>query len=218
MAMSVAEAAKQLGRSEQRVRQLLAAGELPGAKVGGHWVLEESAVQRSQRLPRRPMSSSMIWELLHADPERIAGLRPPERQRITARLRELLAAPDPASLLRSWSRNRGQTSQWQVAARDLKDLAADHRIIASGISDPRAGISSSKELEAYIEKSDLRPLAQDYLLVENPRSPNVVLHVIDGPLDRDQRLPILAVAADLADRDRPRENNEANRLVAGLRP
>ncbi|MGH9892253.1 MAG: helix-turn-helix domain-containing protein, partial [bacterium] len=44
--LSVAEAAAQLGLSERRVRQMLAAGILPGERIGRAWVIDSKAIRR----------------------------------------------------------------------------------------------------------------------------------------------------------------------------
>jgi excisionase family DNA binding protein len=51
--LTTAEAGAVLGINASRVRQLLLAGELRGEKLGNDWVLEERAVRRFAKIPRR---------------------------------------------------------------------------------------------------------------------------------------------------------------------
>ena len=87
---------------------------------------------------------------------------------------------------------------------DVAQLRADRRLALSGISDPRAGLSSLAEVEAYVGRDDLGALADDYFLDldHRPDAPNVVLHVVESPLGEPPRL---FSAADLFDRRGPRE-------------
>ena len=82
---------------------------------------------------------------------------------------------------------------------DVAQLRADRRLALSGISDPRAGLSSSEEVEAYLGRDDVGGLAEDYFLDldHRPDAPNVVLHVVESPLAEPPRL---FSAADLFDR------------------
>ena len=63
---------------------------------------------------------------------------------------------------------------------DVGQLRADPRLGLSGVSDPRVGLSSSAQMEAYVARDDLLGLADDYFLDldQRPDAPNVVLHVV----------------------------------------
>lgn len=52
--LSVADAARELGVIPQRVRQLIAEGILPAAKVGDTWVIRPAAIERARQRKTRP--------------------------------------------------------------------------------------------------------------------------------------------------------------------
>ncbi len=63
--MDTASAARLLGVSQHRVRELAAGGSLGGRQVSGRWLLNESAVKaRIANVPARPYSERMAWGLL----------------------------------------------------------------------------------------------------------------------------------------------------------
>jgi hypothetical protein len=75
-------------------------------------------------------------------------------------------------------------------------------------------MSAAGELEAYVRGGDLDGLVEDYLLVRDGARPNVVLREPStAMLPASWRPSILVVAADLSDHDRPRENEQARRLI-----
>jgi hypothetical protein len=86
-------------------------------------------------------------------------------------------------------------------------------------------MSAAALAEGYVYSADVDGLCEDYLLSPAPRSrANVILHVVPSPpanpafnLDNIARSP-LAIAADLAEHDGVREQNEAIRSVMGLDP
>jgi excisionase family DNA binding protein len=82
MEVGVKEVATQLGVTEARVRQLIAAGDMPARQVSGRWLVPEGAVPRSLRVSR-PMSERMAWafiDLLSGRP--VTGVVPTERYRL----------------------------------------------------------------------------------------------------------------------------------------
>ncbi len=121
---------------------------------------------------------------------------------------------DPLRLLYSWMRAR-QINAVEVAANtlDIPEIAADSRVVASGISDPRAGLSVSAEFEGYIGVTDLDRFVQDNLLIRSS-SPNIRLHVVAKRPARPVLLGL--VIADLVDWNRPREDGRALELLKGV--
>lgn len=215
MDVGVAEVAERLGVSERRVRQLLVSGRLPARQVSGRWLIDEAAIPRSRRLSR-PMSPRVAWafiSLLSDDP--VGSLSQPEQSRLRAKHRELLASPEATSLVRSWLPRRARLVRCAVAARDASDLLGDARLVPSGLSDPRSGLSAGTEVEGYVHDDHLAELASDYLLSVAGRA-NVWLHVADRRLSRPA--PIGAVIADLADHDGPREDSQVVSLLRATSP
>jgi len=52
--ITVAEAARRLGRSLEQVRRYLREGKLKGQRVGGQWFVEEASLPLRYQLPRGP--------------------------------------------------------------------------------------------------------------------------------------------------------------------
>ena len=99
---------------------------------------------------------------------------------------------------------------------DLAVLRKDKRLVLSGISDDRAGLSSEHELEAYVDPELSKQLISEYLLVEAkiPKDTNVWLHVARVHADADGRAPLGLVLADLADHAGPRESQRVKDLLS----
>jgi hypothetical protein len=205
MEVGVVEVAVRLGVSERRARQLLASGRLPARLVSGRWLIDETDIPRSR--PRsRPMSPRVAWEfisLLSDGP--VGSVTQSEQSRLRSKRTELLASPDPAGLIRSWLPRRARLVRKAVAAGDGPGLLDDPRVVPSGLSDPRAGLSAASEYEGYVHDGDLDGLLSDHL-VSSAGRPNVWLHVTDRHQIRPA--PLGAVLADLADHDRAREDSQ----------
>ncbi|AYG02999.1 hypothetical protein D7I44_05300 [Gryllotalpicola protaetiae] len=91
----------------------------------------------------------------------------------------------------------------------MEYLRDDKRIALSGISAPESFMSAQAELEGYVMRSDIEPLAEDHYLSVGSRN-NVRLHIV---ADRLPEIGVGLIAADLADWRRPREDGQAARLV-----
>ncbi|MFC5503124.1 helix-turn-helix domain-containing protein [Lysinimonas soli] len=214
MQLSVSEFAEARGVSRQRALALISAGQVKAQRVGRSWVIDQQEVNR--RAARgRPLSARMAELIIHAMsgdvPER---LDPQERFFLGKYVDRLRRDESPLELLHSWLRSR-QIRVVDVGANpaDIPEIAADRRAVASGISDPRAGMSAAREFEGYIEAADLERFLRDNLLVESA-SLNVRLHVV-GRKPADP-VPLGLIIADLADWNRPREDGRALDLMRGV--
>jgi hypothetical protein len=120
----------------------------------------------------------------------------------------------PLRLLHSWLRSR-QIRAVDVAANpaDIAEISADRRVIASGISDSRAGLSAAREFEGYVEASNLDRFLRGNLLLDSD-APNVRLHVVERLPDAP--LPLGFVIADLIEWNRPREDGRAIELLGEI--
>jgi excisionase family DNA binding protein len=49
--MSTGEAARSLGVSPNRIRQLVSSGQLPASRIGRNWVIRRADVERYRSLP-----------------------------------------------------------------------------------------------------------------------------------------------------------------------
>ncbi len=206
----MSEAAVELHVSPARVRQLIKAGRLDAEQVAGRWIVDAGSLRRTAQRPGRPMSPRVAWALL-LEPEReVQWLRPDETSRLRVRTRQLADASNPLALLRSWLAGRAQVHWMQV--QDARALLADERVVPSGISDPRAGVSAAGYAEAYIHADDFDDVEADHLLVAAPRSrANAILRVT--PILPPRPVPELLVIADLVDADGPREEARATSLL-----
>jgi hypothetical protein len=108
----------------------------------------------------------------------------------------------------------------------LEDLLADPRVVRSGISAAMgydAGLVAAASAEGYVRSSDMDDLRSDYALNPDisPPQANVLLHVVEDEHAAQwffgrQVAPIAVVAADLAEREAPRDRYAGVRLAARL--
>jgi hypothetical protein len=116
-------------------------------------------------------------------------------------------------LLRSWLPQRATLLRLAAPPSDLKELLDDARVVPSGISDLRSGMSAGQEVEGYVHPGDVAVLMAEHLMADvNPE--NVWLHIVDRPVPRPA--PLGLVIADLADHDGPREDARVRDLLARI--
>lgn len=216
-ALPVADAARALGLSAQRVRALVDAGALPGRKVAGSWLVDRAAVDRRVREPKlagRPFSPGQAWGLIALisgdDP---TWLDASNRSRLRRRLRKQDLRDVIPSLVR-----RGSRIGLRAHASDLARIQAEPDVVRSGVSaapDHGLEIVAPGVLEAYLPARRWSPLERRYRL-QPSADPNLILHVIDGPwpFADDQRVaPKLAAALDLLDHDDERSRRAGHRAL-----
>jgi hypothetical protein len=206
--------------SERRVRALLEGGRIPAQRVSGRWVIDEADIARYQpgNPAGRPLSERSAWQLIrHARNAAVHGLAAPdlakvERHRLKQRLDRLQESPDPLSVIRSLLGRRAAKAELSSSPADLMELREDPRLRLSGVSHPDAGLLSNSELEAYVSRKDYEQVVKDWFLVKAAagQRPNVVLHVAE---EVPEELPLLVVAADLAERPGVREHNAARDII-----
>ena len=215
MEVSVGEVADRLGVSPRRVRERIELGDLEARRVGRSWVVDESQIARSRRVSR-PMSVRVAWAFL----DLLAGGRAesvsqPERSRLQRKQEQLVSSVDDGpALVRSWLRRRAMPLWLSAPTSDLEDLRQDNRLVLSGVSDARSGISAAEVVEAYVNRRNLAAVQSEYLLSLRGRH-NVLLHVMDVPMPSDP-VPLPVLIADLADHDGPRESAAAAALIRHL--
>ena len=200
----VSEAARRLGVNRYRIHQRIADGSLRAEKVGRIWLVDAGDLRPGR--PSRPMSRRMARALAELYDGGSPGVSGTEIARLRVKVEALRSGPEeevPAKLS-AWLADRAELAELAVHPQDVAQLRADRRLALSGISDPRAGLSSSTEMEAYVGRDVLGELADDYFLdlAQPPDAPNVVLHVVETPLAEPPRL---FSAADLFDRRGARE-------------
>lgn len=216
-ALPAAEAARLLGLSIQRVRALVAEGDLPGQKVAGRWFVDRSAVERRLRDPKlsgRPYSPPHAWGVIAlAEGEHPTWLDAPNR----SRLRRLLREHDLQAILPSLAR-RARRLQLRAHASDLPRIEAEPHVVRSGVSaasEYRIEIIAPGVLEAYVPAGHLSQLERRYRLRPSADA-NVILHVVDGPwpFAPNQRVaPRLVAILDLLDDDDERTRRAGQRAL-----
>lgn len=205
------DAARHLGVSPQRVRNMLAHGQLRGQRVGGVWLIDPTSIPARGRRAGQPLSQRMAWGLVAvANDSRPPGISPSELTRLRNRWDVLLLEDDPIVSLRSIMKRRAQ--RHILSASDPAGVLADPRLSASGRSDPRSGMADNRLAEGYIAERELPALTFDHLLVEPSIGDpgNVIIYA--APEQPPTPVPWLLVAADLADLG-PREVQQARNLI-----
>jgi hypothetical protein len=217
---SVEEYANWRGVSPQRVRAMLRNGEISGRRAGERqWVVDDLAY--SQRKPIRralgPVAAWAVIDLLSGE-DADSDLSPLQLHRARNHRDEIVHSENPAPLIHSLLRQRGERLVFRGAASDVRELIdSDKRILVSGISDPRSGVSAGDLAEVWVRDfMHLSGFLDDWLLQPDPRG-NVVVHGGGRGLDGIEQVPIGLVAADLADWNGPREDSRAEALVRSLR-
>jgi len=82
--------------------------------------------------------------------------------------------------------------------------------VPSGISDPRSGVSGGHGSEFYAQPGTLQQVMRRHLLVEDPAGQ---VRLREAPVSLDAPVPLLLIAADLAERGGPREMRRAVELL-----
>lgn len=218
----VADAAQQLGLSQQRVRALVADGELPARKVAGRWLVERSAVEKRMREPRlagRPFSPQQAWGLLAlAEGEPAPWLDASSRSRLRRQLRDHQIRELLPALCR-----RARRVELRAHPSDLPRLAKESDVVRSGVSaaaEHRLEIVAPGSFEAYVSRRKVHELERDYNL-QPSAEPNVVLHVVEGqwPFEKRQRIvPLLVAVLDLLEDDDERTRRAAFRALQNYHP
>ncbi len=209
MDVGVPEASRLMGVSVARARRLAAEGRIDARLVGGRWLVDAASLPSAPRRSR-PMSPRMAWALVVlSDGGKPDWVEPRESYRLRRALDRLAADDEPELLLRSWLASRGDRRR--LSAPDVQTLRSDARMVLSGLSDARAGLSAAGYVEGYVQADDADAVIRDHLLIDAGRSADVVLHV--SPLLPEVPVPLLLVAADLADHDGPRELARARALI-----
>ena len=221
--VGVSEASRSLAVSPQRVRAMLAAGQLLGRKLEGVWLIDLPLQHDARLRPRRrPMSAAQAWRALALLSGLEIDLDPSARSHLRARLRSALARDhrDPlvlAGLLRAWMRDRAEPRRFHVPAVPHARLRSDARLIPSGGSHPDSPVRDAHLFEAYVDRAHLDDVIRRNSMVP-AQDGNVLLRVVSEPeglrwIERGL-LPWAAIAADLAEHDESRSITAAAQMIA----
>jgi hypothetical protein len=194
---SVSEVARELEISPERVRQLIGTGSLSAVRVGGRWVIDDTAAVRHPE--GRPWSEAASWGLLWFALGRPAPwLSVKQRQRVRSRLAEGLSVHAERLSSRACSR------WFRAHPAALRRVAEDSRLIAGGLSAaPTVGadVVSLDVTEGYVRATEVVALVDEYgLEPSSVGKGNVHLRVVSElwPFNVGERVvPALVVALDL---------------------
>lgn len=211
------DAAALLKVHPSRVRALAVAGELPGEKIAGRWLVDRRAViQRAQSAPPagRPLSSRNAWQLLFlASGEAMRDLSAKARWRLKRALQS-----EGLEALRARLVRRGAPQRFSAHPGELAYIAEDQRVVLSGVSAARPhglALVPGKELEGYVGSADLRAVVEKHALHPAEGSGNVLLRVVPDEAwlfeHGDRYAPPAAVAFDLI------ESRDALSARAGMK-
>jgi excisionase family DNA binding protein len=208
--LTVAQAADAAGLSRSRIDALIRAGKISATKVGHQWVLDEPQQLAALTHRRgRPLSPRMAWAfMLDLDGVDVPWITAVERRRLRDHRDRLRHDPDPVTRWQALAAGRARRITY--VGTDPVALLDDAEVQASGLSDPRSGLSAGSEAEAYVHEDDWPRIVRRHLLVEPTGRPDVWLHVCAYLPPRALRLQ---VAADLADHGGPRERARASAIV-----
>lgn len=212
MAVSIAEAAHQLGVDRSRVEQLVRSGALPARRSGRMWLIDEAAVadrRRHPHLPGRPMAPGRAWALLDLlDGGPAPWLSPVGRSQVKAQIARM---------------QRGDAEVWRRALRARSDVARvlvhpsvvgkarEHpRVIVAGAAQAsRAGadlVAVGAVPELYLPAADWAALARQWQARLVGSGENLVVRVPRGlwPFGERKSLGLAVLAADLLESAEPR--------------
>ncbi|MDY1005578.1 hypothetical protein [Curtobacterium sp. CFBP9011] len=211
--MTAAEYAAAQGISVRRVQAAAASGALPARRLAGRWLIDVGAPRRSRAgRPLSARSSRALCSRLSGDTDWADGLSNTERARVRARLDSLPESRVPWQVIADWTRaEHAAPVGYRVADGDLDDLAQDRRLVATGVSDPRVGVSDAGIVVAHIARADLETVEREFLLVPVRDRPNALLYVDDERPNRP--VPLGTLIFDLAHSAGSRERSVVGDLV-----
>jgi excisionase family DNA binding protein len=227
--LSVSEAARLLGVSSARIRQLVKAGSLPARRSSAGWLIRADAVADRIQSARsgRPVSPRTAWAILCMLSSALAAEKaePPGCMVRDRRLRHhvvqlLSKMPDPADDPGRWRHllaSRSREERMWVHPGLLPKLSDDERVRVGGdraaahIGD---GLSKTLPCDLYVAAPDVKSVVARYRLHPDGDG-QVRLHVVPEAVPaelmtgRHGLVIPAAAAADLLDEGDPRARRSA---------
>jgi len=221
--LGVAQAARELGVAQSRVRSLISSGDLGAEKIGGRWLLDRRDILTRRRQPvgpGRPLSPRNAWILLLE----ASGEQPPDPVDPGARWRMRRSLEHPGLVaMRPRIVRRARSHRFWALAAELRALREEDSIVRTGSS--AAGelglkLLSPDALDAYLPTSKLAPLVRHHGLQEAAEGDANVLfrEVPDDAWMLQQRrvAPAAAVGLDLASYADPRSSRAGLQLLGEI--
>jgi hypothetical protein len=193
---SSADAARELGLSERRVRALAEAGRLKARKVGSRWLVEPVSARQAQT--GRPLAAASAWAILAIlSGESPNWVHPTAASRLKRRLRDPrwgVAALQNAAL-------RASVARLRVLPVDIAEVLKLDGLVLTGLSAVTEEIDlvpSSSGIDAYVTSDVLRMVERQLRPETDPDQPNLTLRVPSQEwVLHFQRAPVAVAAADL---------------------
>lgn len=210
------DASEALGVSTQRVRALARAGRLEAHKVGGRWLVEPASGKKERR-SGRPMSSAIAWAIL----AELSGARPDwVHPSALSRLRRRLRDPEWVLLSLQHSQPRARIVRWRALPADLPRIIKKAAIVPTGLSAITREIdivSSSGEIDAYVDRIMLEVIEKQFLPAKESDEPNLTLRVPSLPwILLFSRAPLAVVSSDLLSSPDPRVSRAGREALRRL--
>jgi len=213
----IAPAAKRLGVTQGRVRQLIKSGDLLANQVGDIWLVESESVERRIALAPghgRKLTPSRAWALLcMADHQPAPWLDRSARYKVGALLKNRGLRALSSKLV-----DRGLPVRLRSHPSLLRRLRHDPRLMLTGATaaaELGLGLLAGDVVEAYIEAGSFEEISHEYHL-QASREPNVVLRRVRGfaatwPIAPNA--PLSAIALDLLEDADPRARELGASLI-----
>lgn len=224
-----ADAAAQLGVNQQRVRALLARGDLRGERVGGTWLVDPSSLADHQhaRQPAagRPLAPVTAWAALltmfgtELDAETVEAFRFDGNRR--RRVRAL--ANRDVDDWRWLARRRANVRRYSTRPAYLERLRSQPGVTLAGTCSEHADIIAevTDHVDVYADEPTCRRLVDRYRLRPDGAG-NVTLRTIalEHPeqlsVIQNHLLPELVVAVDLCEQRDPRTAAAGRQTIAAI--
>ncbi len=198
--LSVDQAADALGVSHVQVGRLIDAGELDAKRFGRSWAIDPDSLRRYRVLrprPGRPLSERAAWQA-------VFDAEPPT---------DIDEAIDLARQVRRRSRNERVRILPALESRVDADLRVHHGGAHAAIH-YGAGIGRPEQRDIYISARDAEAFQSEYRVNPNADNPNVVLRIIEEPIEFDDEfVPPIVAMLDLLDAADTRAAGEALRIL-----
>jgi hypothetical protein len=220
--LPIVPAAKRLGVTQGRVRQLIKSGDLLANQVGDIWLVESESVERRIALAPghgRRLTPARAWGLLCiADHQPAPWLDRSTRYKVRALLRDRGLRALSSKLV-----DRGLPVRLRSHPSLLRRLRDDPRLMLTGATaaaELGLGLLAGDVVEAYIESGRFEEISQEYHLRPS-RETNVVLRRVRGfgatwPIAPNT--PLSAIALDLSEDPDPRVRELGASLLDRIDP